>query len=163
MNFSSIKEYFYRLQSRCYAFVLLPVLLLIALYAMQRFTSLHFTTLNDDLIFSVQIALPAMALLELTSVHLAAFLKLKKIRKLKGMGERLDAYAILVTMKMIAGDVASVMMLAGLVLTGEELFIGFFMLCLAFILFQRPTPARLSRQLQLRGDEKELILKGELV
>ena len=163
MNFSSIKEYFYRLQSRCYALLLLPVLLLIALYAMQRFTSLRFTILNDDLIFLVQIALPAIALLELTSVHLVAFLKLKKIRKLRGMGERLDAYAILVTMKMIAGDVASVMMLAGLILTGEELFIGFFMLCLIFILLQRATPARLSRQLQLKGDEKELILKGELV
>ena len=163
MNFSSIKEYFYRLQSRCYALLLLPVLLLIAIYAMQRFTSLSFTTEDTELVFVLKIVLPAMALLELTSVHLVAFLKLKKIRKLRGMGERLDAYAILVTMKMIAGDVASVMMLAGLILTGEELFIGFFMLCLIFILFQRPTPARLSRQLQLKGDEKELILKGELV
>ena len=162
MNFSSIKEYFYRLQSRCYALVLLSVMLLIAIYAAQRFANLIFTTNDVQLIFVLKIALPVLAVLELTSVHLVAYLKLKKTRKLKGMGERLDEYASLLTLKMIAGVSASFFMLAGLAFTADQLFIVFFALALLSILFQRPTPSRLSKQLKLKGDERELILKGEL-
>ena len=163
MNFSSIKEYFYRLQSRCYALVLLPVMLLITIYAMQRFANLIFTTEEADLAFVLKIALPVVAILKLTSVHLVTYFKLKKMRKLKGMGERLDQYASLVTLKMIAGVFASFFMLVGLALTADQLFIAFFLLSLLYILVQRPTPSRLSRQLKLKGDERELILKGELV
>ena len=55
MEFSSIKEYFYRLQSRCYALLLLPLLLLIALYLLQRFASLTFTALDEDTVFILNI------------------------------------------------------------------------------------------------------------
>jgi len=163
MNFSSIKEYFYRLQSRCYALLLFPVMLLIAIYAVQRFANLSFTSEDAELVLVLKIALPAFAVLELTSVHLVAHLKLKKMRKLKGMGERLDQYAALTTLKMIAGVSASFIVSAGLVFTTDQLFIVFYVLSLLYILFQRPTPWRLSKQLQLKGDERELIIKGELV
>lgn len=163
MNFSSVKEYFYRLHSRCYALLLLPLVLLIALYALQRFAGLTLAVPDEETLFILNIVLPVVVVLELTSVHLVAYLKMKNIRQMKGMGDRLDSYASLITIKMIIGVSSSVIVLAGLMLTEEELFIGYFVVCLAFILFQRPTPKRLSNQLQLKGDERELILKGELV
>lgn len=163
MNFSSVKEYFYRLQSRCYALLLLPLLLLIALYTLQRFAGLTLAVQDEETVLILNIVFPVAVILELTSVHLVAYLKIKKIRQMKGMGDRLDGYASLITLKMMIGVSSSVIVLAGLVLTEEELFIGYFVVCLLFILFQRPTPKQLSNQLQLKGDERELILKGELI
>ncbi|PZR38002.1 MAG: hypothetical protein DI538_10790 [Azospira oryzae] len=163
MKFSSIKEYFYRLQSRCYALLLLPLVLLITQYLFQRFAHLNLVLLDEEIVFYLKIIVPFVAVLELTSVHLVVYLKLKSIRQMKGMGDRLDRYASLATLKMSIGVSSSVIVLVGFMLTAEEWFIGFFMICLLYILLQRPTPKRLSGQLQLKGDERELILKGELV
>lgn len=163
MNFSSIKEYFYHLQSRCYALLLLPLCFIIVYYALLIFTPIRFLLDKEEAIFLIRFVFPFLALLELTSVYLLTVLQLRKVKKMPGMGDRLDKYAAVITARMAAGVFTCFLMVVGFALTDEKLFLLFFTIGLLFIFFQRPTPERVAAQLQLKGDERELIIKGELV
>jgi hypothetical protein len=163
MKFSSIKEFFYKLQSMCYAFLLLPLGLLIALYAVPQQLITPFWIEDTATISLLRILLPVIALIELTTVHWVIRTKLKTISTLPSLGDRLDKYVPLAFMRTLSAVFVSFLMLIGIFLTGDSWFTGYTIVMLLIIFFQRPTPAGVSNQLQLRGNEKELILKGELV
>jgi hypothetical protein len=161
MKFSSIKEYFYKLQSRCYALLLLPIALMIGFYLINR-TRENLIDLDDTFRMLLRILFPSIAIIELTTVHLVLRGRLKQIRKLQGLGERLDKFVPISSLTTAASISASLLMLVGLFLTGDELFTVLFLLCIALVYLQRPTPVYFIRQLQLKGDERQLILKGKL-
>jgi hypothetical protein len=53
-------------------------------------------------------------------------------------------------------------MAAGLFLTGSEWFAIYFLGLVVWLVFQWPSPRRVSKDLKLRGDEKQMVLtKGE--
>lgn len=161
MKFSSIKEYFYKLQSRCYALLLLPLALIIAFYVISR-TGENLFQFDEHLKILLLILFPSIALIELTTVHLVLRRRLKQMRKIPGLGDKLDRYVSISSTATAASISASLLMLVGLFLTGDELFTVFFFVCVGLVYLQRPTPLYFSKQLQLKGDERELILKGKL-
>jgi hypothetical protein len=161
MKFSSIKEYFYKLQSRCYALLMLPLALIIAFYVISRSKDNLFQ-FDEPFKVLLRILFPSIAFIELTTVHLVLKEKLKQIRKIPGLGDKLDKYVSITSMATAASISASLLMLTGLFLTGDELFTVLFFVCVGLVYLQRPTPLYFSKQLQLKGDERELILKGKL-
>jgi hypothetical protein len=162
MKFSSIKEFFYKLQSMCYAFLLLPLGILIALYVVPQRLITPFRIEGEETLIMMRILLPVIALVELTTVHWVISSKLKTISVLPSLGDRLDKYVPLAFMRTLSALFVSFLMLIGIFLTGDSWFTGYTVVMLLIIFLQRPTPASVSSQLQLRGNEKELILKGEL-
>jgi hypothetical protein len=163
MKFSSIKEFFYKLQSMCYAMLLLPLGILIVLYLVPGLLYSSFTIEDEQTVVLLLIIFPAVALLELTIVHLFLSARLDAISKLSGFGDRLDRYVPIAFIRTAAGVFLSIAMLVGLWLTGDSWFTGYAIAILAFIFLQRPTPENLCRQLKLKGNERELILRGELI
>ena len=163
MKFSSIKEFFYKLQSMCYAFLLLPLGILIALYAIPQRIITPFWIEDEYTVFLLRVLFPVIAIVELTTVHWVIRAKLKTISTLPGLGDRLDKYVALAFLRTGSAVFVSLLMLIGLFLTGDVWFTGYAVTMLVIIFLQRPTPSGVSSQLQLRGNEKELILKGELV
>lgn len=163
MKFSSIKEFFYKLQSMCYAFLLLPLGILIALYAVPQQLFIPFWIEDENVIQLLRIGFPIVALIELTTVHWVIRTKLKTISTLPSLGDRLDRYVPLAFIRTGSAVALSLLMLIGLFLTGDVWFTGYTVTILLIVFLQRPTPGTVSRHLQLRGNEKELILKGELV
>jgi hypothetical protein len=161
MKFSSIKEYFYKLQSRCYAWLLLPLALVITFYVINRSGEniFHF---DESFVFFLRVVITSIALIELTTVHLVLRTKLKQLRKVQGLGDRLDQFVAISSLRTFASISASLLMLIGLFLSGDEYFTGFFFACIALVYIQRPTPMYFTRQLALKGDERQLILKGKL-
>jgi hypothetical protein len=163
MKFSSIKEFFYKLQSRCYALLLLPLAIVIAFYLAPQIAADLFIITDQEMLLLLKIIFPIIAIIELTTVHLVIRSKLKKIVIIPGLGDRLDAYVPLTMIRNTTGIFVSMIMLTGLYLTSDILFTGYTIVMLLIVFIQRPTPAGVVRHLELRGSEKELILKGELV
>lgn len=163
MKFSSIKEYFYKLQSMCYACMLLPLAVMILLYAIPRALSSGFFMNDKELIQWLLIAFPVFVLIELTTVHWVIHILLKRMITMPGMGDRLDKYVSVVVIRTATGVMMSLLMLLGLYSTGDVFFTGYAVAMLGIVFLQRPTPAGVVSDLKLRGSEKELILKGELV
>jgi hypothetical protein len=163
MKFSSIKEYFYKLQSRCYALLLLSLCFMIGFYLIKHFIITDFKIQDEETKFLVRIILPMIGLVELTSVHLLTLFQFQKVRKIPSLGDRLDQCATLATIRMAVGVTTCLIMIVGLALTESEMFVALFALCLLFIFLQRLNPDKICNQLQLKGDERQLILKGELI
>jgi len=163
MKFSSIKEFFYKLQSMCYALLLLPLGILIALYLVPSLWNYSMRIEEEQTVFLLRIAFPIIALVELTTVHLVARMKLKKISKLPSLGDRMDNYVPIAYLRTVSGVTLALLMLAGFYVTADTWFTGYTTAILLIIFLQRPTPTNLSRDLELKGNERELIMKGELV
>jgi len=161
MKFSSIKEYFYRLQSVCYALLLLPLGLLIVVY-FTKSQSESFIVEDEQYVLVLKILFTVIAIAELTIVHLFLKSKFKQIMVLPSLGDRLDKFVSISFIRTAVGITSSLIMLLGFFLTGNNWFIALILIILCIVFFQRPTPSRLCQELQLKGSEKELILNGEL-
>ncbi|MBL7878063.1 MAG: hypothetical protein JNL53_20520, partial [Cyclobacteriaceae bacterium] len=82
----------------------------------------------------------------------------RKLATLVGLGLKLENVGSLLFAKMIWQFAVVTWMPLGLVATGHQMFSVFFGLTLAWYFIQWPTPERVSNLLQLRGDEKEMVI-----
>lgn len=158
MEFNSIKEYFYKLYNVCYAVTLFPLGLFIYLYLELQVGKINSLIQDNGQILISQIALFALGLLLLTSVHLVVKRKLQTVSKELSLGNKMDRYYGLSLGRMITGVFVSALAAAGLYLTGSEVFSIYFLLVLLWMAYQWPSPKKLCAELKLKGDEREMIL-----
>lgn len=158
MNFSSIKEYFYKLTNRCYLLVLLPLLVFVYLYFQMQSKKIFPTIQDEELITLILAGITLMCLVNLTTVHLLAKKRLVRYSTEPGLGHKLDRYLEIIMLRVGAGSASSLLMALGLLLTGSELFSLLFMLILIWILFQWPSSKKACNDLRLKGDEYEMVL-----
>jgi hypothetical protein len=158
MNFSSLKEYFYKLANRSYLLVLLPLAAFIYLFQQLMTKELEPLIQDEPLARIVIVTLGTFALVNLTSVHWIASRRLKKYSLEVGLGRKLDHYNEIVMFRIGASSASSLMMATGLLLTSNEIFGILFLAILLWTLVQWPTARRACRDLQLKGDEYEMVL-----
>jgi threonine/homoserine efflux transporter RhtA len=156
MNFSSIKEYFYKMYSYCFLIMLIPMGLL-GLVHMQGAPSQVQPLFIDASSESVSTVLLGIALIILTIVHLYGRARLKRIIKMGGLGNKMDHYFYLTITRVAAGTATCFVIIGGYVLTLNEWTDLLFFLTLAWIGFQLPSSRKACRELKLRGDEYEMI------
>jgi len=157
MNFSSIKEYFYKLGNRCYFLVLLPLAVFIYLFRQLMTSQMEPMIKDEPLVYIIIAIMTAFALVNLTTVHGIAKRRLKKYSAEVGLGRKLDRYHEIVMFRIAASSASSLMMAAGLLLTGSELFGLLFIGILLWTPLQWPTARRACRDLQLKGDEYDMV------
>ena len=158
MNFSSLKEYFYKLGNRCYLLVLLPLAVFIYLFRQLMTRQIGPIIQDEPLADIIILTLCVFSLVNLTTVHGVSVQRLKKYAAELGLGRKLDRYHEIVLFRIAASSASSLMMAVGLLLTGSELFGVLFMGILLWTLFQWPTSKKACRDLQLKGDEYEMVL-----
>ena len=158
MNFSSLKEYFYKLGNRCYLLVLLPLAVFIYLFHQLMTKQIEPFIQDEPLVDIIIVTLSAFGLVNLTTVHGIAKRRLKKYAAEVGLGRKLDRYHEIVMFRIAASSASSLMMAAGLLLTGSEVFGILFIGILVWTLLQWPTSRKACRDLQLKGDEYEMVL-----
>ena len=158
MNFSSIKEYFYKLTNRCYLLVLLPLLTFVYLYFQFRSKKIIPIIQSEQHVTFILIGCAIACILNLTTVHLLARKRLVRYATETGLGNKLDRYYEIIVLRVGAGSASSLLMAVGLLLTGHEFFSLLFMLILIWILFQWPSSKKACKDLRLKGDEYEMVL-----
>ena len=158
MNFSSIKEYFYKLTNRCYLLVLLPLLIFVYLYFQLQAKKIIPTIQNEEFIMLILLLSTLASIVNLTTVHWLAKKRLTQYSAEVGLGRKLDRYCEIILLRMGAGSASSLLMAVGLLLTGHEFFSLLFILILIWILLQWPSSKKACKDLRLRGDEYEMVL-----
>ena len=150
MNFLTIGQYFNKLQS---------TLLLILIVPLLTFTALFFVTagfLKDEQ-SAYYIVFSAAVFLDWTIALIIFNKKIESARNQQGLGAKLDKYFTLTIVRYSILSSASLLLAVGLYLSGSDVFIVLYVagLLLAAVLW--PTPAKVSRDLRLRGDEREMV------
>jgi hypothetical protein len=159
MKYNSIREYFYKLHSVLYAFVLLPLLCFAALYWWMSEGELEGPFHRDENMN--QILLAALGGLVLMEWIISTFLfvrGLRMARKLTSLGDRLDRYYAFTLVRFAVIMTSSLALAVGFYLTENQWFTmiagGSLLMLLAFW----PGPAKVCRDLKLKGDERTLVL-----
>jgi hypothetical protein len=157
MNFSSLREYFYKLNNRCFVSVLLPLFVFIFLYFELQSKKILPLLQGEFIIRVAMVGLCAVALINLTTVHWLSLKRLRVYATEKGLGNKLDRYAEVISFRFGAGCASSLVLAIGAIATGSELFGLVFLLLLLWMAFQWPTSGKACRALRLKGDEYQMV------
>lgn len=157
MNFSSLREYFYKMANRCYLLVLLPLVVFIYLYRQLEAGRLK-PFFPDERFVTISIAvLIGVVLIYLTFVQFLSRKRLRRYAAEVGLGLKLDHYYEVTMFRIRACSASSLLMALGLALTGSQLFGIFFMVILLWTLVYWPSSRKACRALQLKGDEYDMV------
>lgn len=158
MKFNSVKEFFYRLNNTGYQLMMVPLILFIYFYAQSYFYNGQLWIESEVIVTYLIFGIGVIALVILTTVHIHTERKAKSVATLVGLGIKLEKVGSLLLRKMVWQFVVVTLMPLGLVATGNQIFSIFFGLTLAWYFIQWPTPEKVSNLLNLRGDEKEMVI-----
>ncbi len=152
MDFTSINEYFYKLFSRLLLILLFPIFIFIWVYLQPPHLSLDTGDPEFEL-FSV--------LGVVTSFWIIVFIffnkKIKTVRNGQGLRDKLEKYFRLTIVRYSTFSFCSLTFAIAFYVTGNSVFTMFFVSQLILSGLLWPFSAKVSRDLKLRGDEREMV------
>lgn len=158
MQFSSIKEYFYKLYNYCYALTLIPLCIFIYLYLEMQVGKNNSLIQAYDQVLIFQVLFFFLAVSILTIVHWQVKKKLKTLTREYSLGTKMDKYFYLAITRIGIGNLVSCLAGLGLYLSGSEIFSLFLLFIFFWMAYHWPSPRKLCTELSLKGDEKEMVL-----
>jgi hypothetical protein len=151
MSFISITQYFNKLQIVLLILLIVPLLVFIALYffadGMARTSQTEY----------YYIILPTVVLLD-CAISLAIFnKKIKSLRNQPGLGAKLEKYFDITVVRYCLLASASLVLAVGFYLTASDVFTALYVGALALSGFVWPTSRKVTEDLRLKGDEREMV------
>ena len=139
-----------------------PLIIFTFFYAQSIIKLSGLVILDQEISRILFYALIVLIVIALTIVQIRTKKKANAIAKEVGLGSKLEKLGTVLTRNMVILSMAVLLMPLALLFTGDSYFgIGFGVFVLWYFL-QWPTPGRVSRLLQLKGDEKEMVItRGE--
>jgi len=159
MNFLSVKEFFYKINTIGFILLLMSVLVFVFLhyFTLDRFPDIYETQAQIVLLE----VLVAVAVVGLTSVHWLCRIRMQRLRSQAELAKKMDGYFVLVVIRHGAYVVASMIMAAGYYLTHSAYFTGSFIVMVLVLLAQWPGPARFCLAFRLRGPDRDLVMHNQ--
>jgi hypothetical protein len=158
MKYNSVPEYFYKLHNRLYALVLIPLLSFVVLY--WKIKTGDIKGLSQDTGFNYLLLL-AFIVIVLVDWVVSFFIfrrNLKSILTLGSLGERMDRYYNFTILRFLFMVSGLVLLAAGFYITHDQYFTILFVTSMIGVAFFWPTSAKVCDDLNLKGDERKLIL-----
>ena len=159
MKYNSIGEYFYKLSNRCLGLILLPMLVVLAVYLVSTYIFntpnwIAITHLSGGQLIILEVGIPAILMI----IQLVLTVKsLKQLRREPSLGKRMSYYVPIV---MTRFWVLSIMLLAigGLTFFSSNLNLLYPLPVIGFLgLIQWPSVTNMARDLKLRPEEIKIM------
>ncbi len=162
MNFSSLKEYFYKLYNASILTMLLPMGLFLTIYYFSLSGLISPFVEDESMTTIILIVCPTVTLTILTIVHLVTRKRFKINAEVVGLGKKLDLFYLTYQLKMKTASWISTLLAICFFVTGHEWFSIYFSVIMLWFALQWPSPRKVSNQLKLKRDEREMVMtKGE--
>lgn len=159
MKYNSLREYFYKLHNRLYGIILFPFLVFVALYWQLQQGNIEGPFRYNELYTNYMLIFFSFILAIDWIMSAFLFSKgLKAARGLESLGSKLDRYFTFSIFRFSLIISGSLVLAVGFYLTENQLFTIIFGVNVAVLLLSWPTPSRTCNDLQLKGDEKTLVL-----
>lgn len=161
MNFT-LREYFYKLYNRSLIMMLLPIAEFLGIYYLILAGFLPPLVLDEIGRQILLVLIPIVVLSILTIVQLENNRRLKKISEESTLGRKLDLYPLVAKRKIKSLMGVSFLIAFGFFLTSDDRFSIYFGFIVIWCAWQWPSPRKVSSDLRLKGDEREMVLsKGD--
>lgn len=157
MKFADPREYFQKLHNILSAIVVVPVLAFGFIYLEAGYGSNPVPTPTRA---DIRTYIIAFATVALVAWSIATFLRrLKEIRQLQDINERLSQYANATITRFAVAAAAGFTSVIGLYLTNDPIHVGLFVFLMIMLSAWWPSPSRLSRHLRLKKEEREWVMR----
>jgi hypothetical protein len=150
MTFITISQYFNKLHSALFLLLIVPLLVFIVLYFLLA-------GLTPDPRREYLIVIPSAAVLDWMVATIIFNKKIKSMRHAQGLGAKLDKYFEITLVRYWLLSAASFLLALGFYLTGSDIFTGCYLVGLTASAMVWPTGRKVSNDLRLTGDEKEMV------
>ena len=150
MEYFTIGQYFTKLNIRLMLIILILVVGFIAAY----FLSAYDIEAKPWLSFNKTLSIVAGIWI---IMFLYYFKKIKSIAKDQGLGLKLTKFFYLTIVRYILLALASIFLMYGFYITKDDKLTGIFVANLALMAMLWPTSKKVSNDLKLRGDEREMV------
>jgi hypothetical protein len=158
MKYNSVPEYFYKLHSRLYALVLIPLLSFVVLYWKMKTGDIKGLSQDTGLNYVLLLTFIVIVLVDWIASFFIFRRNLKSILTLGSLGERLDRYYSFTIIRFSLMVSGLVLLVAGFYFTEDPYFTILFVTSMIGVAFFWPTSAKVCDDLKLKGDERRLIL-----
>lgn len=158
MKYSSVPEYFYKLYARLYALVLVPLLTFVMLYWKIKSGDMMVAWQDTTFNYALLLAFMSVVLIEWIFSFFIFKRSLKRILTLGSLGERLDHYYRFTIIRFSFLISGLVLLAIGFFLTQDQYFTILFVASMIGMAFFWPTSAKVCDDLNLKGEERRLIL-----
>ena len=150
MRFITISQYLNKLQILFFLLLMMPLLVFIAVYFFMP-------DKPADHRMEYFIIIPSATLLDWLLAMIMFNKKIKSARNAQGLGAKLDKYFEITTVRYCFHSCAGLILALGLYLSGSDVFTLLYMVNLMLSVVYWPTGPRVSRELMLKGDEREMV------
>lgn len=158
MQYTSVKEYFYKLYSRLFLLVLIPLTAFVLIYRGIQSDAIGSPLAGDvKAVEMVRFIFLGVAVLDWVMATFYFQKTLKPARTLVSLGERLDRYCVITLTRFVIIVSGLLVLAVGFYLLEDQVLTIAFMAGLALLGFIWPFPFRVSRHLKLKGDEKNWV------
>lgn len=157
MKFNSLGQFFYKLYTFIFVLMLWPIAVFIFLYKGLQFELLKTIALELAVELITYTIVALAVILWLLTILVFRF-KLKAIRKISSLGERLSRYASLCIKYNAWISLGMLLLAGGYYLTENKWITIIFIASLMMPLLQWPFPRRVCKDLKLKGDEHMMVL-----
>ncbi len=156
MNFLSVKEFFYKVNTIGFILLLFPIIvfLYIHIYAMKSFPIMMEVTKHNMLFIFLTTVVAAI----LTVVNLIWRSRIRHMRSYLELSKKMEGFFVLFVIRNSVYAVCLLLTGGGYYLTHSIYFTCAFMLILVVLLVQWPGPKRFCRVFELKGSERDLVL-----
>ena len=157
MNFHSLGQYFYKLYALLFALKLLPLSVFILLYQALQMGVLPQVDISLQVPYVLYVIGGVVITLWLLS-YLLFFKRLRSIRTIFSLGEKLSRYATLTIVRSVMFSTGLLVLVIGYYFTESQWLTIAFIASLVIPVLFWPIPARVCNHLKLKGDERMMVL-----
>jgi hypothetical protein len=150
MKFTSIAQYFARLHIVFLILLMVPLLVFIVLYLLPEES-------NPESRMEYYVAIPAIAFMDWVFAVIFFNKKIKSARNEQGLGAKLQKYFNITIVRYCFLASSHLVLALGFFLTRGDLFTALYLASLILSGFFWPTGPKVSGELMLRGDEREMV------
>jgi hypothetical protein len=164
MKYNSIGEYFYKLSNRCLGLILLPILLVLAIYLVSNYVVntpnwIAITQLSGDQLITLEVGILAVLM---TIQLLLTARSTKRLKREPSLGARMIGYvSVVMTRSLISSSM--LLICGGLTFFSSNLNLLYPLpLVAALFFFYWPTPGRMATDLKLKPEERKIMHNKKL-
>ena len=152
MHFITIGQYFYKLFSAVLLILLVPIMAFIMVYL-----QVPEAEAEEQQSLALLIQLSFVVVFIWLLIFLLFAKKIKSTRTAQGLRAKLEKYFYLTIVRYLLIALGCIVLAYGFQTTKNDWFTGLFVLNLTFAGLLWPTASKATRDLKLRGDEREMV------
>lgn len=163
LKFSNSQDFLSKLQQYINILIAIPMMIFIILFLKIENRAYHPDMLNEGMTYYLRI-ISLIGVLVLVGLGWYAFKKqIDSIDSSMAIRNKLELFYSASITRSYYFELATLVTLVGLILTAEQIYVGYYTICLVAFSITYPTVYRINSQLRLNKEERGLIISRKQI